>query len=86
MNPSDHERTRRFWVVSPAVDGGKKPVEEWKEASIRWHAAFMGYSPTDTDHKGIGPKFAKDIRVGDVILIARRYHGKPDLVGFGVVR
>lgn len=46
----------------------------------------MGYAPDDFDHKGIGPRFANKIFAQDVILIARRDHNKPHVVGFGVVR
>lgn len=86
MKAGDHERRRHFWVVSPAVDGGNRPVEKWVDASIRWHAAFMGYAPNDLRHKGIGPRFAKTISADDVILIARRKHKQPEVVAFGVVR
>ena len=45
----------------------------------------MGWGPTEEQHKGIGRKFAQDIKPGDVILIARRHDYKPEVVGFGVV-
>jgi hypothetical protein len=45
----------------------------------------MGWGSEDKDHGGIGYKFAHLIKPGDIILIARRYHGQPDLVGVGVV-
>jgi hypothetical protein len=85
LKASDHEHERRYWVVSPALNGDNKPVQEWADASIRWHAAFMGYRPNDANYKGIGRRFAKEISADDVILIARRHSHKPEVVGFGVV-
>ena len=77
--------TRNFWVVSPNVADDENTVEEWKEASTRYHAAFMGYPPNHKGFKRIGPKFAFTIESGDIILIARRHRGNQELVGFGVV-
>jgi hypothetical protein len=74
---------RRFWVVSPNVTNNPSTVDSWKQAIRRHHAAFMGWGPNDPDHK-LGSKFAESIVPGDVILVARRFHG-PDVVGFGVV-
>ena len=75
---------RRFWVVSPNVRGHNVRVAEWKKATEKHHAAFMGWDPED--HRNpIGPKFAKSIVPGDVILIARSSNHNPDIVGFGVV-
>jgi hypothetical protein len=75
---------RSFWVVSPNVKYREKSVPEWKKASIDFGAAFMGWGPDDQEHK-IGPKFAHGISEGDVILIARKFQRRPDVVGFGVV-
>lgn len=75
---------RRFWVVSPNVKYQEKTVPEWRQASIDFSAAFMGWGPDDPKHK-IGPKFAHAISEGDVILIARSFQRRPNVVGFGVV-
>jgi len=75
---------RRFWVVSPNVKYHEKTVPEWKQASVDFSAAFMGWGPDDQSHR-IGRKFAHVISEGDVILIARRFRYRPDVVGFGVV-
>jgi hypothetical protein len=32
-----------YWVVSPNVKNKPKTVPEWKQASIQYWAAFMGY-------------------------------------------
>ncbi|QHN04860.1 hypothetical protein FTO74_16955 [Granulicella sp. WH15] len=76
--------SRKYWVVSPNVDNKNRTVSEWIQASVRWQAAFMGWHPDDQDHK-LGPKFAHEIRPGDLILIARRYRKEPQIVGFGIV-
>ncbi len=73
---------RRFWVVSPNVTDNPSTIDSWKEAIKRHSVAFMGWGPDDPDHK-LGPRFAKGIVPGDVILVARRFYG-PDVVGFGV--
>lgn len=44
----------------------------------------MGWGPDDEKHL-IGPRFANKIQPGDVILIARRFKGVPETVGFGKV-
>lgn len=44
----------------------------------------MGWGPNDPNHR-LGSKFAKDISKHDVILIARRLNGKPEVVGYGIV-
>jgi len=74
---------RNFWVVSPNVDGRDRGIEGWKQAIIRYNAAFMGWPPKK---KRIGYKFAHAIKSGDIILIARRHAYKPEVVGFGIVR
>jgi hypothetical protein len=76
---------RNFWVVSPNVDGRDRAIGKWKQASIRYRAAFMGYPPNDRGFKKIGSKFAHEIKSGDVVLIARRHDRQPEIVGFGVV-
>jgi hypothetical protein len=78
---------RHYWVVSPNVKNNPKTVAEWKKESIKRNAAFMGYEPNSWKYK-MGPKFAgrnEGIMPGDVVLIARRSDGKPDVVGFGVI-
>jgi len=80
---------KKYWVVSPNVKNNPKTVPFWKEASILEQAAFMGYAPDSPKHR-MGPKFAGSNKEGilpdDVVLIARRSSGKPDVVGFGIVR
>jgi hypothetical protein len=71
-------------VVSPNVRFDAKNVAAWRQASVKWRAAFMGWHPNDEAHR-LGPKFARGIEPGDVILIARRANGKPETVGFGTV-
>jgi hypothetical protein len=61
----------RFWVVSPNVMNNSGTVGEWRNASIKFNAAFMGWGPDEEEHKAIGAKFARTISPGDVILIAR---------------
>ncbi len=75
---------RQYWVVSPNVRFNSRTVGAWREASVKWKAAFMGWQPNDPNHK-IGGKFARDIQPGDVILIARRHQNEPEVVGFGRV-
>lgn len=76
---------RSFWVVSPNVDGDYHTVKQWKKEIIHHHAAFMGWPPKNKRNR-IGSRFAHKIKSGDVILIARRWHREPDIVGFGIVR
>jgi hypothetical protein len=47
-------------------------------------AAFMGWGPDDYNHR-LGPRFAREIRPGDTILIARRHNYEPEIVGLGTV-
>jgi len=79
----------KYWVVSPNVTDQPKITSEWKREIVNLHSAMMGWSPDDYGHSQIGPKFAgktnNSLRNGDVVLIARRYKGEPDLVGFGVI-
>ena len=82
--PEPPNSNRRFWVVSPNVRGHNATVTEWKQASEKHHAAFMGWGPKDHNHR-LGPKFANDIKPDDFILIARQFNWKPDVVGFGIV-
>jgi hypothetical protein len=76
---------RRFWVVSPNVRNNNRTVGQWRQASVACKAAFMGYSHDNRKHKQIGYKFANVVRPNDIVLIARRYHDEPEVVGFGVV-
>ncbi len=39
---SDKNSEPGYWVVSPNVKPHEKNVEEWKEASRKHRAAFMG--------------------------------------------
>ena len=81
-------RQRSYWVVSPNVNNDNRTVGEWRQASVTTHAAFMGYGPDNPRHGQMGPKFAskvaRGIEPGDVILIARRYGGVPEVVGFSI--
>jgi hypothetical protein len=81
--------TKKYWVVSPNAKNNLKTVTEWKKASIREQAAFMGWESDDYGHNQIGPRFAGEIEQGimpgHVVMIARRDRGKPDVVGFGIV-
>jgi bifunctional DNA-binding transcriptional regulator/antitoxin component of YhaV-PrlF toxin-antitoxin module len=76
---------RRYWVVSPNVMNNAATVSEWRNASVKFSAAFMGWGPDEEKHKGIGAKFAHLIKPGDIILIARRSNHEPEVVGFGEV-
>jgi hypothetical protein len=78
-------RSRNFWVVSPNVRFNRITEPKWTDATIRLRSAFMGWGSEDKTHSGIGFKFAHLIQPGDVILVARRFHKQPDLVGVGVV-
>ncbi len=88
-SPISLANERRYWVVSPNVRYNEATVGEWREKSVRECAAFMGYSPDDYNHNQIGPKFAgatkRGIMPNDVVIIARRHNGDPEIVGFGVV-
>jgi hypothetical protein len=76
---------RRFWVVSPNVDNHNLTVPLWRQASLKWKAAFIGYAPDDQKRKQIGFKFANVVRPNDVLLIARWHRNEPEVVGCGVV-
>ncbi len=80
---------RLYWVVSPNVRNNEATVGDWRQASVRAHAAFMGWHPNDMAHGQMGPTFAgtrkRGIKPGDIILIARRHDFEPEIVGFGVV-
>ena len=78
------KRKRRFWVVSPNVTANPKTIDLWKKAIKDHHAAFMGWGPNNPKHM-LGVRFANNISKGDVILIARRFKGIADIVGYGVV-
>lgn len=74
---------RSFWIVSPNVGNQSK---YWTDMSIKHKAAFMGWGPNQRrPHNQIGYKFAYIVRPGDILLIARRHHNKPELVGLGAV-
>jgi hypothetical protein len=87
MARTSEDYGRKYWVVSPNLYSGT--VEQWRNASVKFRVAFMGWGPRDPKHR-MGSKFAGvvegGIRPGDVILIARRYHRQPEIVGFGVVQ
>lgn len=76
---------QRFWIVSPNVTASPRKLDDWKKAIVTVPAAFMGWGPNDQKHKRMGVKFAHEISPNDVILIARRNHYRPEVVGFGVV-
>jgi len=80
--PEKDPQRRRFWVVSPNVGNHSS---YWRQASVAFEAAFMGYKPDNLEHKQIGYKFAHVVRPNDILLIARRHRGEPEVVGFGVV-
>ncbi len=84
------KRERAYWVVSPNVRYSARSVSAWRRASVEFGAAFMGWSPDNPEHSRIGPKFAGRVQGGidprDVILIARRGGGVPEIVGVGVVQ
>ncbi len=82
MNRESGEEERSYWVVSPNVDKNNASVAGWRQASILGHAAFMGWPVRGHP---IGSKFAKTIKPGGVILIARQHNLKPEAVGYGVV-
>src|SRR5260370_17022288 len=68
------KRERAYWVVSPNVRYSARSVSAWRQASVEFGAAFMGWSPDNPEHSRIGPKFAGKVPGGiepaDVILIA----------------
>lgn len=74
---------RNYWVVSPNVRNNEATVSAWRQASVLGRAAFMGWKPSDHE---IGTRFVEKIQPGDVILIARRHHFEPEIVGFGIAR
>jgi len=76
---------RSFWVVSPNVRFNRVTEPRWHNAVLRLRSAFMGWGSEDRGHSGIGYRFAHLIKPGDIILVARRFHGQPDLVGVGAV-
>lgn len=85
---------RWYWIVSPNVRDDPKTVADWRQVSLLAHAAFMGYGPYDWK-KTSGPKFAgtsddelriRGVHDGDVVLIARSYRSRPEVVGFGIVQ
>jgi len=78
------ETSGKYWVVSPNVRFNPRTVNDWRQASVKWKSAFMGWQPDDDRHR-LGPKFAHAIQPGDTILIARRSGGEPETVGFGTV-
>ncbi len=75
---------RQYWVVSPNVQDSSRTVGDWRQASVKWKAAFMGWGPDEHDHP-LGKKFAHKILPDDIILIARRYQNEPEIVGYGRV-
>lgn len=81
---------RRYWVVSPNVKDDKtkdqRSVEQWKQAILHDYVAVMGWPPYDYDHgHAVGPRFADDVKNGDVVLIARKKWREPEVVAVGVV-
>jgi hypothetical protein len=86
----DKISTRSYWVVSPNVRNNEETVDSWRRVSVRSKVAVMGWYPHEIGHGKIGPTFAgkteQGIKPGHVIMIARRHHHKPEIVGFGIVR
>jgi hypothetical protein len=76
--------SRKYWVVSPNVQFDYHTVGEWRQASVKWKAAFMGWGTEDINHR-LGRKFAYEIDPGDTVLIARRHRKETEIVGFGNV-
>ena len=79
------DANRHYWVVSPNVNNNDQTVSDWRQASVKWKVAFMGWQPDDRKHKQIGYKFAHVIKPSDILLIARRHNEVPEVVGCGVV-
>jgi hypothetical protein len=86
----DKISTRSYWVVSPNVRNNEETVDTWRRVSVLSKVAVMGWNPNDMGHGKIGPRFAGKTKNGinpdDVMLIARRHHHEPEIVGFGIVR
>lgn len=74
------ERERKYWVVSPNVNNRKEVLKHWRREILMRESAYMGYGK---DHP-IGLRFANEIKRGDIVLIARRHNGEPQIIGFGV--
>ena len=72
--------SRSYWVVSPNVGFNNATIPQWRQVVQRTHAAFMGWGK---DH-AIGMRFITAIERGDIILIARRHKGQPEVFGFGI--
>jgi hypothetical protein len=75
------QHVRRFWVVSPNVQNHPATLEQWKGLIRENEAAFIGWGPQDR----IGAIFVTEVRIGDVILIARGAINK-QLVACGRVK
>jgi hypothetical protein len=75
------DREGKFWVVSPNVSNKENRMNYWRKEILKTECAFMGWG----DDLKIGQKFANEIQMGDIILIARRHHKTPEVIGFGVV-
>ncbi|MGD0957107.1 MAG: hypothetical protein ABR953_09790 [Candidatus Acidiferrales bacterium] len=74
---------KSYWVVSPNIASELKgALDKWKQIIFKKHVAIMGWGPD----KEIGRRFVREIAPEDLVLIARRHKGEPELVGFGVVR
>lgn len=80
----------KCWVVSPNIDRGlgAKKLEKWKRFVLDCEAVFMGWSPDQEKDgsKGLGVKFATEVKKGDVILSAYRHSRRWEVLGCGKVR
>ena len=69
-----------FSAQSAGGNAKEELLASWKHEILKREHAFMGWGK---DHP-IGRRFANEIRKDDLVLIARRHNGKPDVVGFGI--
>jgi hypothetical protein len=74
----------RFWLVSPNVWKDESEVDDWKRIIVDESSAFLGWK-TAAKKNSMGLRFAEEIQIGDIILIARSHNNNTDMVGFGVV-
>lgn len=71
---------RKYWILSPNVMNGSDEAE-WKKSIQTFKRAFMGY---DTSHR-VGQLFKKNIKLGDVILIAQGQNSTKKFFLCGIV-
>jgi MoxR-like ATPase len=91
---SSPSRKTHYWVVSPMINGPEyyDRLEKWKDLIIKNRAYFMGWPmdpawykehPKNSDQLGL--KFATEVLVGDVMLIAHGRKPHPRLLACGIV-